>query len=103
MPAAAPVRAFVIVDGRQMALADGESIIGRAEHATVRLDPAGVSRCHARIVVAERGATLEDPGSKNGTYIGAEAVTAPRVLADGDEIIRVGTVMATCRISADSP
>ena len=32
------------------------------------------------------GATLEDYGSKNGTFLSGEPVTAPVALADGDSI-----------------
>ena len=46
----------------------------------------GLSRRHARIVVRQGRATIEDLGSKNGTFCGDEAVTAPRVLRDGDVI-----------------
>jgi pSer/pThr/pTyr-binding forkhead associated (FHA) protein len=31
-------------------------------------------------------ATLEDLGSKNGTFVGGERLSSPRVLAEGDEI-----------------
>lgn len=87
----AGVRPFLVVGGRHVTLADEENVIGRAEDATVWIDSAGVSRHHARIVVSEDAATVEDLGSKNGTFVGTEAVTAPRRLSDGDEI-RVGPV-----------
>jgi hypothetical protein len=89
-------RPILVVDGRQVTLAEDESVIGRAEDAAVRVDAAGVSRRHARVVVADGAATVEDLGSKNGTYIGAELVTTPRLLADGDEI-RIGPVTLTFR------
>src|SRR5207249_6407472 len=43
----------------------GESIIGRDPAASVFIDDLSVSRLHARIVVSNEGATLEDLGSKN--------------------------------------
>jgi pSer/pThr/pTyr-binding forkhead associated (FHA) protein len=85
------MRPFIVLDGRRVALVDDETVIGRAEDATIRIDSAGVSRRHARIVIAETTATVEDLGSKNGTYVGGEPVSAPRALNDGDEI-RVGPV-----------
>ena len=90
------MRPFVVVDGRHVALAEDENVIGRAEDAVVWIDSAGVSRRHARLLVADEGVTLEDLGSKNGTYVGADPVTEPRLLADGDEI-RVGPVTLTFR------
>ncbi len=97
----AHMRPFLIVDGRHVSLAEDENVIGRAEDATVWIDSAGVSRRHARILVADEGARLEDLGSKNGTYVGAELVTEPRFLADRDEI-RVGPVTLTFRTAPKS-
>ena len=45
----------------------------------------------------EGEATLEDLGSKNGTYIGGHQVTKPHRLANGDQI-RFGSVVITFRI-----
>jgi pSer/pThr/pTyr-binding forkhead associated (FHA) protein len=49
-----------------------------------------VSRHHAQIVVTNGRATIEDLGSKNGTFVGKEPVNSPRPLSAGDEIL-VGT------------
>lgn len=68
----------------------GEQVIGRDPDVEIRLDLPTVSRRHARIVISERGAVLEDFGSKNGTYVGADRVEAAVDLADGDDI-RIGT------------
>jgi pSer/pThr/pTyr-binding forkhead associated (FHA) protein len=46
-------------------------------------------------------AILEDLGSRNGTYVGAERVTAPRPLADGDQL-RFGSFVMTFRIPTGS-
>ena len=73
-------------------LAPGEHVIGRDPEAAIRIDAATVSRCHARLVVTDAGAVLEDLGSKNGTFVGAERVTAPTPLADGDAI-RIGSLL----------
>ena len=78
-------------------IAEGENVVGRAPDAAVWIDARGVSRHHARIVVARGAATVEDLGSKNGTYVGAQRVTAPRALADGEQI-RLGSVVLTFRV-----
>jgi DNA-binding winged helix-turn-helix (wHTH) protein len=96
-PMAPQVTYWLIWDTRQIALAEGENVVGRAPDAGVWIDARGVSRHHARIVVARGAATLEDLGSKNGTYVGAQRVTAPRALADGEQI-RLGSVVITFRI-----
>jgi pSer/pThr/pTyr-binding forkhead associated (FHA) protein len=44
-------------------------------------------------------AMLEDAGSKNGTYLQGERITAPAALANGDEI-QVGPFVLTYKIVA---
>ena len=44
-------------------------------------------------------ATLEDLGSKNGTYLRGQVVTSPTPLADGDQI-RIGAFELTFRTLA---
>ncbi|HET7696654.1 MAG TPA: FHA domain-containing protein [Vicinamibacterales bacterium] len=94
---APPVKYWLLWATRQVQLRDGDNILGRAPDAEVWIDAPGVSRQHARIRVDGDRATLEDLGSKNGTYLGADAVTAPRLLSDGDQI-RLGSVVVTFRI-----
>jgi DNA-binding winged helix-turn-helix (wHTH) protein len=79
---------------RRFPLHPGEHVVGRDADADVRLDASTVSRRHARLVVTADGTVLEDFGSKNGTYRGAERVTSPIQLADGDEI-RLGSQLVT--------
>jgi pSer/pThr/pTyr-binding forkhead associated (FHA) protein len=79
-------------------LLEGPNVIGRAPDATIQCDAAGVSRHHARILVSKGDVTLEDLGSKNGTYLRSERITSAR-LSDGDEI-RLGTATLTFRIEA---
>jgi len=80
----------------RIALEVGESIIGRDPGAAVWVDDSSVSRRHARISVSAGGATLEDLGSKNGTFLKEEPVSTPRALADGDRF-RIGTVEMVLR------
>jgi DNA-binding winged helix-turn-helix (wHTH) protein len=78
-------------------LEEGEHLIGRDPDAEIFLNSAGVSRRHARIGISAGRATIEDLGSKNGTFVGDQRLEAPRSLADGD-IIGVGSVKLTLRI-----
>jgi DNA-binding winged helix-turn-helix (wHTH) protein len=80
----------------EIRLGFGENTIGRDGLGGAQLDSPTVSRLHARIVVAGRSATIEDLGSKNGTFVNNAAVTAPRVLADADQI-RIGSFLLTFR------
>ena len=93
------VSRWIVAGSRRIALTDGENAIGRDPTAEVVLDVAGVSRRHARIVVGERGAVLEDLGSKNGTTIGDRLVEGTVALRDGDQI-HVGPVMIIYHASA---
>ena len=81
---------------REITLRDGENILGREHDAAAWIDVHSVSRRHARIVVSGDVATLEDLGSKNGTFLKGESVTSPRSLDDGDRF-RIGTVEMTLR------
>ena len=82
---------------REVELSDGANVLGRAPGCAVWLDAPGVSRRHARILVAEGTATLEDLGSKNGTYLRGRRIAAPQTLADGDPIA-IGTALITVRV-----
>ena len=84
-----PLR-LVLAEG-EVELRPGENRIGRARDCRVRLDYSSVSRYHARILVADGAATIEDLGSKNGTTVGGTIVRSPRRLADGDAIA-VGSI-----------
>ena len=96
-PVKTQVKYWLIWDTRQVALSDGENIIGRAPDAGIWLDAPGVSRHHARIVLDGAGAAVEDLGSKNGTYVRGQRISASAPLADGDQI-RVGSILITFRI-----
>ena len=89
---------WLIAGERRIALADGENLIGRAAEATVCLDDSTVSRRHARLVVSDASAVLEDLGSKNGTTVGSIRLKAAVVLRDGDRFV-CGVVPVTYRES----
>ena len=77
-------------DGREFPLREGVTVIGRAEDADLRISLPSLSRHHARIVVRDLEATLEDLGSRHGSWRGAAPVEGVVRLASGDEI-RLGT------------
>jgi DNA-binding winged helix-turn-helix (wHTH) protein len=86
----------LLVQDRETTLREGENILGRSDEAVVWIDSSTVSRRHARILVGGSKATLEDLGSRNGTYLRGERIGAPEPLADGDEI-RIGGVFLVFR------
>ena len=81
-----PLWRWIVVDGRSVPLTEGENTIGRDPLSTVWIDFASVSRHHARILVSDARAILEDIGSKNGTSVGAEPLVGVRELRDGDRL-----------------
>ena len=92
-----------VIWGRRVTpLVEGENVLGRDPTAAVRIDVPGVSRRHARIDVRGDHATLQDLGSKNGTFLGEQegAVTAPVPLADG-ATFRLGRIRLVFRSSPD--
>jgi DNA-binding winged helix-turn-helix (wHTH) protein len=71
---------------REIALNPGENLIGRDQESVVWIDDASVSRRHARISLDDSGATVEDLGSKNGTFIRGRRIGKPTRLTDRDAI-----------------
>ncbi len=96
-PAASGATFWLVAGNRQLRLDEGENIVGRNAVFGGFFDVCAVSRRHARIVIAGDVATLEDLGSKNGTYVAGDLITTVTRLADGDEI-RFGRARATFRI-----
>ena len=86
--AAAPARPEFWLRWRQelLPLAVGESVVGRGHDADVRIPVSEVSRRHARVVVEKSRVTIEDLGSRNGTFVRGVAAKRPTPLADGDEV-----------------
>lgn len=94
--------ACLVSDEGRFVLEEGENLLGRQKGAAVTVGSAGVSRRHARITLSAGRATLEDLGSKNGTFVREERVSSPRVLEDGD-LIRLGTrVLLVFRSGGDA-
>jgi DNA-binding winged helix-turn-helix (wHTH) protein len=82
----------------EVALHDGASLIGRDPDCLVRVSSPRVSRHHARLTVDGTAATLEDLGSKNGTYLEGRLLRGAMPLRDGDEIA-VGPAVFVFRAS----
>jgi len=82
--------------GREFSLSEGDNILGRDREAVAWIDVYSVSRHHAKIVISGDQASIEDLGSKNGTFVRGEEVKKPVPISDGDEI-RIGTAVLTLR------
>jgi DNA-binding winged helix-turn-helix (wHTH) protein len=96
--------AWLVGESTRVALRSGENIVGRGvedEDDVIAIDAPTVSRRHARITIAET-VTLEDLGSKNGTWLKGQRLTTPRVLVDG-EVVRLGSATFTFRLNPQTP
>lgn len=89
-------RHWLVSGTRRLSLGEGTHTIGRDPGATVWLDSPETSRLHARIVIADSTATLEDLGSKNRTLLNDRPVSMPTRLADGDTI-QIGSAILQFR------
>jgi DNA-binding winged helix-turn-helix (wHTH) protein len=80
----------LVWEGREYPLREGLTVIGRGDSADLQIPLPSLSRQHARVLVRGLEATIEDLGSRHGTWRGALAVKEPTRLASGDQI-RLGT------------
>ena len=96
VPPLASYVSWIICNGREQPLGDGEYLIGRDPDVAISLRSPTVSRHHAKIVVTAGLAVLEDLGSKNGTSVRDRPVTSRVELIDGDRI-RIGAFELTYR------
>jgi DNA-binding winged helix-turn-helix (wHTH) protein len=71
---------------REIALAAGANLLGRTHEAVVWVEDPSVSRRHAILRIEGDRVTVEDCGSKNGTYVEGERVDGHRLVAPGEKI-----------------
>jgi DNA-binding winged helix-turn-helix (wHTH) protein len=99
--ATGPAAARLVGTGSEVQLYVGRNIVGRDPQAAVHIDDRTVSRRHAAISISPTGATVEDLGSKNGTFIDGARITTARPIRDGAEI-GFGSVVMTYRTPSDA-
>jgi len=79
---------FELEIGRKsVPLAIGSHLIGRDFRSVIPITSPSISRRHARILVTENIATIEDLGSTNGTLVSGQHLETPVVLHNGDLIV----------------
>lgn len=99
-PATVASACWLISKTRHVALHEGENVIGRDPSGDVWLDGRGVSRRHVKIMVHGDTATIEDLGSKNGTWINGHRLANAEALEDGAQL-QLGSVRITFRVWTD--
>ncbi|MHB8241137.1 MAG: FHA domain-containing protein [Solirubrobacteraceae bacterium] len=68
---------------------DGKIVLGRGEHAEIRLEDPFASARHALVYEQGNIVVIEDLDSTNGTYLNEELLQSPRPLHLGDRV-RIG-------------
>lgn len=76
----------------------GATLLGRDAEPAAAFADVSVSRRHARVLVEEGRAAVEDLGSKNGTFVDGARIEGPTPLRDGAEI-RLGLASFTFRFA----
>jgi DNA-binding winged helix-turn-helix (wHTH) protein len=97
VPAPAAAHGRLIWGDREIALRDGENILGRTPEAIAWIDHGSVSRRHARVTVRDGQAQLEDLGSRHGTFLDGARIQQPTALSDGAKI-GLGSVSMVYRV-----
>ncbi|MGC9025822.1 MAG: FHA domain-containing protein, partial [Chloroflexia bacterium] len=86
------------VAGHQFPLHKERVILGRSSTCDIVLGDPAVSNRHAAIVREGETFTIQDLASTNGTFVGGERITEPRVLNEGEEIRLGKTVLVFKRL-----
>jgi DNA-binding winged helix-turn-helix (wHTH) protein len=86
--------------GQTIDVPAGEAVIGRDRGCAVCIDADSISRHHARITVAGPDVSIEDLGSKNGTWVAGERIGGAVSLANGVSI-RLGSETVRLEIAID--
>lgn len=78
------------LDGEEIALTEGELILGRSPSCDIVIDDMLASRVHAKLTVSEGAVILRDLGSANGVWVNSARIDMPTPLRDGDRLL-IGT------------
>jgi DNA-binding winged helix-turn-helix (wHTH) protein len=93
-------RYSLLLGSDEIPLRVGENVIGRDPHDAVVIHAPDVSRHHAKLTIAGATVTLEDLGSKNGTFLGTTRVTRATEVKPGDDILIGTTRMRLLQVDA---
>ena len=69
---------------REIVLDQFPAEIGRGTDVALRIDDRWISRRHCRLTVADDELTVEDLGSRHGTYVNGAAISKSQLLAGSE-------------------
>ena len=90
-----------MTDEGEYLIPEGETTVGRGTECGIRLPSSRVSRVHALVRAEGDRVSIEDAGSKNGTWVNRERQKGSALLEDGDEVM-FGTFRAVFRRAGSS-
>ena len=96
-------RYSLLIGDEEVPLRSGENVIGRDPRDAVVIHAPDVSRHHAKLTITGTTLTIEDLGSKNGTFVGTTRVTGTMNVQPGDEILIGTTRMRLVQVDALAP
>jgi DNA-binding winged helix-turn-helix (wHTH) protein len=80
------VRWWLTWQDKTLPLHEGENLVVRHPASAVWINGSSVSRTHARILVTPTGVSVEDRGSRNGTFVDGDRIAEPHLLVDGSQL-----------------
>jgi DNA-binding winged helix-turn-helix (wHTH) protein len=86
--------------GQSFAVPPGESVIGRDRACAIHIDADSISRHHARLHVSESDVSIQDLGSKNGTWVEGGRI-AGVVPLTGGMCFRLGSETVRLELTSD--
>jgi predicted component of type VI protein secretion system len=87
-------------EGTEIPLKKEKFTIGRSRECTLRAGSDAISRHHCLILRTTDGYTIRDLGSRNGTYVNGERISAETELKQNDTV-RVGPLEFRCEMTID--
>ena len=73
-------------DGREIVISVPRFIIGRGESAHLRPSSDLISREHCSISIKEGQVTIDDLGSRNGTFVNGAELSGTHLVKSGDSL-----------------
>lgn len=92
-----PARYRFVSPDLEFNLEEGDNSVGRAEECRLRIESPTVSRQHAKVEVRGDKITVQDLGSKNGTFVRSQKIQGPQALQDGD-VVQFGSIRFVFRV-----